>query len=134
MPKKYKIAVAVLLVLTAGLLLHRFAWIHAPSDGEIIYLAPGTEEPIRVPLTQEDAVAVKSILWGHIPWPEEIYGYPACAFDWYFSVTIDGVCYMPARCCGDMVVADGSDGERRFMNVTEGQMENLIEIISSAAE
>ena len=134
MPRKGKIAVAILIVLVAALLLHRFAWIHAPAEGEIICYAPGDEETIRVPLTQEDAVAVKSVLWGHVLWPEEIYGHPACYFDWYYSVTIDGVRYMPAWCCGDMVVADGSDGERRYINVTGRQMEILTEIIKSAAK
>lgn len=133
MLKKHKLAWIILIVL-AVLALHRFAWIYWPSRGEVKLYVSETGKTIRDPLTREELLTVKKILSGHLRWSELLYGYPACGFGNNFSITIDGVCYMPAWDSCGMVAVDGVFGGCKYMDLTEQEIETLVEIITSRGE
>ena len=121
--------VRILLISLAVLVLHRIAWVYWPSRAETTFLDPNTDETIQTVLTYEETVEVKKILSGHIRWPEWLSGSPACGFSECFSITIDGVCYMPAwDGCGTVMI-EGWLGNCKFMDVTPEQKEILDEII-----
>ena len=132
MKKRKKIY--ILLIILAVLLLHRIAWIYWPSQGEVTFLNQQTGETVRDSLTGEETVAVKKILYGHIRWPEWLYGYPACGFGKSFSITLNGTCYMPAWDSCGMVAAEGASGICKYMNVTDQEKEILTDIITSRGE
>ena len=133
MLKKHKLA-WILLIVLAVLVLYRFAWIYWPSRGEVAFHVQETGENIRAPLTREEVITVKKIFSGHIRWPELLYGYPACGFGDIFSITIDGVCYMPAWDSCGMVATEGWLGVCKYMDITEEEKEILVAIISSRGE
>jgi hypothetical protein len=132
MRKKRKI-IWILLLILCVVVIQRIGWIYWPSQGEVTFYVPETGETIRDSMTREEIIAAKKILVGHIRWPQLLYGYPACYYEREFSITIDGVCYMPAKCC-DMVVAEDSFGNRKYMNVSDSELNVLTEMISSRGE
>lgn len=133
MLRKHK-KIWILLIVLAALMLHRFAWIYWPSQGEVTFHVQETGETTRETLTSEETMEVKKLLAGHIRWPEWLYGYPACGFGEMFSITIDGVCYMPAWDGCTMVAVKDILGTCKYMDVTEQDKEILVEIITSRGE
>lgn len=130
MGRKRKIIWIVLIILCV-LAIQRVGWIYWPSQGEVTYLVSDTGEIIRDPMTREEIITVKKILSGHIRWPELLYGYPACGFGDIFSVTIDGVCYMPCWDSCSMVAVEGQLGTCKYIDIPKEEKEILVEIIIS---
>ena len=123
-----------IIICLAALLLCRFAWIFWPSKAVTTFYIPETKETVQEVLTYQEAVAVKKALFFHVRWPEWLYGYPACGFGEMFSITIDGVCYMPAWDSCEMVAVRGLFVGRKYINVTQQQKEMLEEIITGIDE
>lgn len=120
-----------LILCLAVLMLCRIGWIYWPSQGELTFHIQETGETIREPLTREEIITVKKIVSGHIRWSELLYGYPACGFGDIFSITIDGVCYMPAwDSCGTVAV-EGRLGVCKYMDISEEEKEILVDMITS---
>lgn len=124
----------ILACMTAAVLVLRLVWIYSPSEGKAVVLVQETGVTIEEPLSREETVAVKKILWGKIRWPEWFYGYPACGFGNIYAIVLDGKLYMPAwDSCGMLVVQDlaAEDGTYTYIDITQRQKSIFEEIIVS---
>ena len=133
MRKKRKI-IWILLLILCVVVIQRIGWIYWPSQGEVTFYVPETGETIRDSMTREEIIAAKKILVGHIRWPQWFYGYPACGFSNIFSITIDGVCYMPAWDGCEMVAVSRSFNTYKYMDVTQEEIQFLEQIIAARGE
>ena len=119
-----------IIICLVAVLLCRIGWLFWPSNAETSFYVQETGEMVHETLSYQEALTVKMALSFHIRWPEWIYGYPACGFDEMFSVTIDGICYMPAWDGCEMVAVRGLFVGKKYINVTPQQKELLNAIIT----
>lgn len=119
----------LLLFVLAILLFVRFVWIQTPSQGTAI-LRTDTDN-IESPMTPEEVKTAKRILWGRIPWPEWLIGYPACGFGKVYGFTLDDTLYMMSwDGCGTLCVED-EEGKNYFINLFGFQRNALQEMFDS---
>ena len=113
----------------AAVLFLRVAAVYAPSEGTII-LESNAGVSLEEPLSDEELVTVKKILWGKIKWPESLYGIPACGFAKSYSLMIDGTRYMMAMdSCGTRCVEEADTF--CYINISDSQKNALQEMFTS---
>lgn len=135
MSRKKKIILVLLLCIAAAALIQRFFYIHGPSQGTVIF-DDFAGNAFEEPLSKEEMIAVKKILWGKIPWPESLYGIPACGFGKSCSIILNDTRYMVAwDSCGTLCVenAFSDTGKSFYLNISGAERE-IIDAIFDAHE
>ena len=128
---KKKIVLLICVCAFALAMLAGMVWIYLPSEASVVFYDPDLDVTIQENLSREETLQVKKILFGKIPWPEWLYGYPACGFGSMYAVVLDGMYYMPAWDSCGMVVVKNVSGDLAYINVNQHQKGILEEIIHS---